>query len=89
MILHGFALATAREMGLAVADVDAAVLWRMTERIGVAAGGQRGAGGVHEGLSHVKGNLHIQFLDGGEALLPPRYPLQGGATGWRKPLDAR
>jgi hypothetical protein len=37
MLLYGFATATAREMGLAVADVDAAVLQCMTERVGAAA----------------------------------------------------
>jgi hypothetical protein len=37
MLLYGFAVAIAREMGLAVADVDAAVLQSMTERVGAAA----------------------------------------------------
>jgi hypothetical protein len=37
MILYGFALATGREMGLAAADVDAAVLRCLTERVGAAA----------------------------------------------------
>lgn len=37
MILYGFALATARGLGLAVADVDAALLHCLTERIGAAA----------------------------------------------------
>lgn len=37
MILYGFAAATAREAGLATADVDAAVLRCMTERVGAAA----------------------------------------------------
>jgi hypothetical protein len=37
MILYGFAMATARKMGLAVADVDAAVLQCVTERVGAAA----------------------------------------------------
>jgi hypothetical protein len=37
MLLYGFARATAREIGLGVADVDAAVLQCMTERVGAAA----------------------------------------------------
>jgi hypothetical protein len=37
MILYGFALATGRAMGRAVADVDAAVLQCITERVGAAA----------------------------------------------------
>ncbi|MFO0867061.1 MAG: hypothetical protein U0744_20870 [Gemmataceae bacterium] len=37
MLLYGFARASAREMGLAVADVDAAVLQCMTDRVGAAA----------------------------------------------------
>jgi hypothetical protein len=37
MLLYGFASATAREMGLAVADVDGAVLQCLTERVGAAA----------------------------------------------------
>jgi hypothetical protein len=37
MLLYGFARATARDMGLAVADVDAAVLQCMTQRVGAAA----------------------------------------------------
>lgn len=37
MILYGFGLATGRAIGLAVADVDAAVLRCMTERVGAAA----------------------------------------------------
>lgn len=37
MLLYGFARATAREMRLSVADVDAAVLQCMTERVGAAA----------------------------------------------------
>jgi hypothetical protein len=37
MLLYGFATATAREMGLGVADVDGAVLQCMTGRIGAAA----------------------------------------------------
>jgi hypothetical protein len=37
MLLYGLAMATARELRLGVADVDAAVLQCMTERIGAAA----------------------------------------------------
>jgi hypothetical protein len=37
MLLYGFATANAREMGLAVADVDAAVLQCLTKRVGAAA----------------------------------------------------
>jgi hypothetical protein len=37
MLLYGLATATAREMGLAGADVDAAVLQCLTERVGAAA----------------------------------------------------
>jgi hypothetical protein len=37
MLLYGFARATARDMGLVVADVDAAVLECMTKRVGAAA----------------------------------------------------
>ncbi len=37
MLLYGLARATARDFGLAVADVDAAVLQCMTERVGAAA----------------------------------------------------
>jgi hypothetical protein len=37
MLLYGFARATARDMRLAAADVDAAVLQCMTERVGAAA----------------------------------------------------
>ena len=37
MILYGFATTTARGMGLAVTDVDAAVLQCMTDRVGAAA----------------------------------------------------
>jgi hypothetical protein len=37
MLLYGLARATARDLGLTVADVDAAVLQCMTERVGAAA----------------------------------------------------
>src|SRR5262245_18065137 len=37
MLLYGFARATARDMRLAVADVDAAVQQCMTDRVGAAA----------------------------------------------------
>jgi hypothetical protein len=37
MLLYGFAVAAAREMGLTEADVDAAVLQCMTDRVGAAA----------------------------------------------------
>jgi hypothetical protein len=42
MLLYGFAQATAREARLAVADVDAAVLQCLTERVGAAAKWSRG-----------------------------------------------
>jgi len=42
MILYGFATAIGRDMGVTVADVDAAVLRCMTERVGAAAKWSRG-----------------------------------------------
>jgi hypothetical protein len=77
MLLYGFARATAQDMRLAVADVDAAVLQCMTERVGAAA---KWSGGL-------VAEAHASADD--EAHHPDHHELIGVGQSYRGVADQR